>query len=119
MFLAKRIKEKRLAAGLTQEQLGALIGVTKVSVCHWEKGLKEPSTKNLIQLSKILNVSLEYLIANDVYVVSEDETKYGMMMAKEEIAIVKELRNYPELYEMLSNNPKRGLHLMDKSIIKE
>ena len=53
MFLAKRIKEERLKNNLTQEELGKLLNVSKVSVCHWEKGIKKPSSKNLILLSKV------------------------------------------------------------------
>ena len=56
MFLSKRIKEKRIEAGLTQEALGKELNVSKVSVCNWEKGLKKPSSKNLIQLSKVLKI---------------------------------------------------------------
>ena len=118
MFLEKRIREKRLAKDLTQEELGALLNVTKVSVCHWEKGLKRPSSKNLIALSKALNTDLEYLIGNDNYVVASSDNKYGLMMAKEEINIIKELRNYPELHELLTENPKRTLQVIDKNIVK-
>lgn len=45
MFLSKRIKEKRIEAGLTQEALGKELNVSKVSVCNWEKGLKNQVQK--------------------------------------------------------------------------
>src|SRR5574344_2682902 len=107
MFLGARIREVRKERKLSQEELGNLIGVSKVSVCNWEREIKKPSSKNLISLSKILNVSLEYLIGNDKYVVSSAKTEYGLMMANEEIEIIKELRNHPKLFEKLSENPKR------------
>jgi transcriptional regulator with XRE-family HTH domain len=75
MYLAKRIKEKRLESKLTQEKLGNLLHVSKVSVCNWENGIKRPSSKNLIQLSKVLNTPLEYLIGNDHYVISSEDEK--------------------------------------------
>ena len=99
MFLSKRIKEKRIEAGLTQEALGKELNVSKVSVCNWEKGLKKPSSKNLIQLSKVLNTPLEYLIGNDTYVVSEDDE-----------------RNHKKLYDMLMDNPKRTFDRIDKNL---
>lgn len=116
MQLSKRIKEKRLEAKLTQEKLGSLLHVSKVSVSNWESGLKKPSSKNLIQLSKILNTPLEYLIGNDYYVISSDDEKYGIMMSKEEIEIIKELKNHKKLYEMLNDNPKRILDRIDKNL---
>lgn len=116
MFLGKRIKEMRNKCGLSQEELGRAVGVSKVSVCHWEKEVKKPSSKNLIELSKILNTPLEYLIGNDSYVVSEQDSNYGMMMAKEEIDVIKELRHHKQLYETLIENPKRALDRFDKNL---
>ena len=116
MFLGQRIRDKRKEAGFTQEELGNLLGVSKVSICHWEKDTKKPSSKNLIALSKILNTPLEYLIANDKYVVSESNDNYGLMMANEEIEIIKELRNHGKIYEMLAENPKRTLDRIEKNL---
>ncbi len=116
MFLAKRIKERRIECGYTQEDLGNLLGISKVSVCNWERGLKKPSSKNLIQISKVLNTPLEYLIANDKYVVSSKDEHYGLMMATEEIEIIKELRVHRKLYESLSENPKRMFDRIDKNL---
>ncbi len=115
MFLERRIREQRKQQGLTQKKLGELLGVSKVSVCHWEKGLKRPSSKNLIQLSKVLNVPLEYLIGNDEYIISSEDEKYGLMMSKEEIKLIEELRKYPKLYDMLINSPKRVLDSISKN----
>lgn len=116
MFLAKRIRERRIECGFTQEELGNILGISKVSVCNWERGTKKPSSKNLIQISKALNTPLEYLIANDKYVVSSKNEKYGLMMADEEIEIIKELRNHHKLYESLSESPKRTFDRIDKNL---
>lgn len=117
LFLAKRIREKRIENGYTQEELGNLLNVSKVSVCHWEKNVKRPSSKNLIQLSKVLKTPLEYLIGSDDYVVASDGTDYGIMMAREEIDIIKELRKHEKLYKMLINdNPRRTFDRIDKNL---
>lgn len=39
MELKDRIAAVRKAAGLTQEQLGELVGVTRQAVSKWESGL--------------------------------------------------------------------------------
>lgn len=116
MILNERIKLCRLKKNMTQEELGKLIDVSKVSVCQWEKGAKTPSTKNLIQLSKIFNVELDYLIGNDTYVVAEENDKYSMYMAKEEIQILREIKKHDKLYNDLLENPSRVIKRIEKKL---
>lgn len=118
MVLANRIKQCRKRKNMTQEELGNLIDVSKVSICQWEKGTKTPSTKNLILLSKVFNIELEYLIGNDNYVVASNDEKYEMAMAKEEIDIIRELKRHDKLYKELLENPKRAVERIEKSIYK-
>jgi DNA-binding transcriptional regulator YiaG len=37
----------RKRAGLTQQELADIIGVTRVAICHWEKGRRVPDGKRL------------------------------------------------------------------------
>ena len=56
-----KIREARLAKGLTQKQLGELIGVSPTHVQKWEYGLT-PNTKNLSKLSQVLGIPMEDII---------------------------------------------------------
>ena len=118
MFLEKRIKEKRLEHEYTQEELGNMIGVSKATICNWEKGVKRPSSKNLIELSKALNADIEYLVGNDIYAVSSRDDRYGIMLADEEMQVVRELRKHKELYKNLCENPKRVIDRIDKNFFE-
>jgi putative transcriptional regulator len=40
--LAKRLKEARVAAGLTQAELADAVGVAQSAICGWENGDYEP-----------------------------------------------------------------------------
>ena len=60
--LNERIAERRKAAGLTQEQLGALVGVTRQAVSKWETGAADPSTSNLLALAKLFGAPAEELL---------------------------------------------------------
>lgn len=115
-MLGKRIKDKRLELGFTQEQLGKMLGVSKVSVCNWEKGIKYPSTENLIELSKQMSVSIDYLIGNDTYVISEKNTDYSTIMSTEEIEVIKELRKHSKLHDALTVDFKRTIDLIERKI---
>ena len=45
MFLfSKRLKELRKRNGFTQQQLGSMVGVTKVSICSYENGTRTPTS---------------------------------------------------------------------------
>lgn len=57
-----RLRESRIAAGLTQEQLGFALGVTKSSVSAWENGRETPSFKVLPELREALGASLDALV---------------------------------------------------------
>lgn len=115
MYLERRIKEKRVETGYTQEGLGKVIGVSKVSVCQWEKGIKKPSTENLIKLANAFKVSIEYLIGNDVNVIDRI-SQQTLKMADNEIEIIKELRKHSKLYNMIIDSPKRAIELIDKKM---
>ena len=61
MNLGAKIFEYRKKAGLSQEELGYKLNVTRQSVSLWETNQAQPSADNLIALSKILGVSLDEL----------------------------------------------------------
>ena len=43
MSLAQKLKQLRLQADLTQEQLAACIGVSSRAIKHWEHGTRTPN----------------------------------------------------------------------------
>ena len=45
MLIGKRIKELRLERKMSQQELGDMIGVTKVSICGYENGTRTPFLK--------------------------------------------------------------------------
>ncbi len=59
------IKKARLAAGLTQEELGAKIGVSGQAVSKWECGETLPDTALLISLSDALSTSTDVLLGQE------------------------------------------------------
>lgn len=63
-----RIREARIAAGLSQKYIATTLGVAGPSVSNWESGKTNPTTENYAALSALLNVSVDYLIGNDVMV---------------------------------------------------
>lgn len=61
-MLSQRIYELRISFGWTQVQLAQKLGITKQTVSNWENDNIQPSIDMLIKLSKIFNVSTDYLL---------------------------------------------------------
>ncbi len=57
-----RLKELRLAAGLSQEQLANRIHVSKAAISNYELYNRNPSPDILIKLAKIFHVTTDYLL---------------------------------------------------------
>ena len=66
MKLGDKILELRKKKGLSQEQLGEKIDVTRQTISNWELGITQPNPDQLKLLSKELNVSIDELLDNDI-----------------------------------------------------
>ena len=118
MIIGERIKEARKNKNMTQQELGEKLGVSKVSVCGYEKGVRIPTIENFTQLLDVLDVSSDYLLGREFSVVCEDEESYNISLAKEDIEILKEIKKYPTLYNGLIANPKRTVQLIERRMKK-
>ena len=61
------IKIARIQKNISQKQLGEMLGVTYQTISRWENGVMLPTTENLIRLSDVLEVSIDYLLGRKVY----------------------------------------------------
>ena len=66
MALGQNILESRKKDGLSQEQLGEKVNVTRQTISNWELEETAPNPEQLKLLSKALNVSVDDLIDNDL-----------------------------------------------------
>jgi transcriptional regulator with XRE-family HTH domain len=60
----KRIAELRKEKGLNQIGLGLKLNVSQKMISSYESGIHQPSIDTLIQMSKIFDVSVDYIIGN-------------------------------------------------------
>ena len=66
MALGQNILEFRKKSGLSQEQLGEKVNVTRQTISNWELEETAPNPEQLKALSHALNVSVDDLIDNDI-----------------------------------------------------
>jgi len=60
--LGNAIREHRTRCRMTQEFVAESLGVSRQAVSKWENGTSDPSTSNLIALSKLYGISAEDLL---------------------------------------------------------
>ena len=65
METCDRLKALRMNFGLTQKELGEQLGISTVSIHHWEAGTKNPSAPAIIALAQIFGVTTDYLLGMD------------------------------------------------------
>lgn len=116
MFIGNRLRDIRKKKGLTQEELGKLINVTKVSICCYEKETRLPSLDTLDDLTKVFGVDANYFFGNDIPAVMEDTKDYVVYLSREELELLNELRQNKELYKTIISEPKRMIELIDKKL---
>ena len=85
MKLGEKILELRKKEGLSQEQLGERINVTRQTISNWELGDTSPNPEQLKLLSKELHVSIDELLDNDIQniiveKVSNTEKRTGLIL---------------------------------------
>jgi hypothetical protein len=61
----RRLKELRESKHLTQADLGKLLKIAPSTIGMYEQGRREPDSAILKKISKLFNVSTDYLLYND------------------------------------------------------
>ena len=79
MKLADKLFELRKEKGWSQEKLAEQINVSRQSISKWESGQALPELEKIVELSKIFQVTTDYLLLEDSdkpeikSILSEDE----------------------------------------------
>lgn len=67
MEIGKRLKEKRLEAGLSQDELAAALDVSRQTISAWENGRAVPDIASILKLSDFYGVSTDELLKGDAF----------------------------------------------------
>ncbi len=106
MGLAEKITVLRNQRGFTQEKLAAELQVSRQAISKWELGATLPDTDKLIQLSEYFNVSIDYLLKDNIQV-NKNQTM--------DRAVLKFLNSVQNMDQI----SKEILKIMDDGIVDE
>lgn len=62
--IGEKIKELRLEKGLSQMQLGKMIGASQKAVDYWERSVNEPKASYIIALVNVFGVTFDEFFDN-------------------------------------------------------
>ena len=94
--IGEKIKESRYEKGLTQEEIGSLIGVSAQSVSKWERGEGYPDIEILPSLANYFGISIDELLGADA-----------------------DSKKYDEINSLWAENNKNGLHKENIVLMKQ
>lgn len=77
MSFHEKLKNLRISSGLTQHYMAEQLRITDRSYQNYEYGKREPNIETLIQISFILNVSLDELLCRNDYLKSHEASVDG------------------------------------------
>ena len=136
MTTGELIREARKKKGLTQRELGELLGMSDVGVAQWEKGLRNPRLETRQRIAKALDIDVTALMSDsekedyfDLFGTDAERVGFALVKLKERMEVkVRELREYGgiatparrrawalELAKELAEN----YHVKEESIRKE
>ena len=79
-MLARRIGALRIKKGLSQSQLAETLHVSASTIGMYEQGRRIPSIDILVALSRVFDVSLDYLITGSDYSHMNNTSKTTQMI---------------------------------------
>lgn len=72
MTTGKKIREARKAAGLTQKELAAKLGIVPNSISQYENGTRNAKPATLRRIAEAIGCSLQDLIGDDMKISKEE-----------------------------------------------
>lgn len=114
MDMGERIKELRIQNNLTQEELGAKLGIQKSAVAKYESGrVKNLKSSTIKKMAQLFNVEPSYILGWD------DGSYEGASLSKDDIALLQTYNrakrsNDPVLKALIDAIDKRIREYADK-----
>lgn len=85
MEIGKKIKEARVASGLTQEQVAEELHISRQTISNWENEKSYPDIVSVVKLSDLYSVSLDDLLKGDVKMLEHLEESTDVVRSNKQL----------------------------------
>ncbi|MBQ4252860.1 MAG: helix-turn-helix transcriptional regulator, partial [Erysipelotrichaceae bacterium] len=123
MTFGEKLRDARKKAGISQEELAEKLSVSRSAVAKWETDNGLPDVGNLKVLAAVLNVSIDYLLAEDERLTFNEirkpidlanYQKAGKCRSKKDAAVYGEYRDADAIWPLIRRKKlNRGEFLLD------
>ena len=86
MNIGQKLKNTRVAAGLTQESVAEKIGVSRQTISNWENDKSYPDIINVIALSNLYSISLDELLEEDLKMVKYLQESTDVVKSRQKLS---------------------------------
>lgn len=104
MSIGQNIAARRKQLKLSQEYIANQLGVSRQSVSKWETGQTEPTTKNLVELAHLFDISVSELVEPEKAVPAKAEPEMNWKLGLRRFAIIG-YSGSAVLYTIETNDP--------------
>ena len=112
MVLKDKLKELRIARGLTQEAVAEQLGVTSQTVSKWERGLRYPDISLLPKIAVLYQCSIDNMFQMNTVWGIEHQQQF-----QSEIRKLREMRDFDGMYrawlQEIELNPDQYVNYLD------
>ena len=118
-LIGNRIRKAREKKGLTQMKLAEFVDLSTIAIFNIESGKSSPNLKNIIQIARVLEVSIDALVADK----SEGSSKayiheINLKLNKMNAIGLKHINQYIDLYNETETNKSHSIILDKQTWIK-
>ena len=94
----------RKSSGVTQQDLANYLGVSRQAYANYENGNREPDFHTLVKLSCYFNVSIDYLLGNDLLkpLGKNYVPVYGTVAAGIPLKAIQDIEDYEEITDEMA-----------------
>lgn len=93
--MIKNLKKLRIEAGISQQQLADVIGVSQQSINKYENHSIEPDISIIIAIAEYFNTSVDYLVGN-TDIIRKYEALYTFDLNEKEKDLIEKYRKASE-----------------------
>ena len=115
--VGSRVRLRRMLLGMSQERLGESMGLTFQQVQKYEKGVNRIGASRLFQISKILDVPVQFFFEEAPHIPSDGSTQARGMAEPDSEAFILEFLNSREGLELNRAFVKIGDAKVRKSVV--
>ena len=87
MEIGKKLKEARLEAKLTQEQVAERLFVSRQTISNWENEKSYPDVVSVVKLSDLYSISLDELLKGDAKMLEHLEESTDVVKSNQKLML--------------------------------